>query len=645
MRPDARDLGRTAVRVALIAAGVGLLVLLLAPLARSQDVDAGARAAELMLDREPVTTEERVDEARELLERERERRMLRVGEQALELGLSASLRASPRRLLGKARRLAREVRSLDDRGLAEEEALRLLEPEEASLRGGDADGRELYVRLQDRERRERVSALARRVREQIDRGRLRGARRSLRRIADLDPAAPELAGLRERVARAAAREPAPLHVDPAEMDVAAALLAGHFEAAEHRPAHGPDARLAVALARDATSARAEALADLEALAAGEGRAAESAGRWLADPRVHPEAALDRAWSQARLEGWLGHIGGDDLARDGSELSRDAVRAWKASAEPLNLAVSVPARLASGYTPRADAYRRAAVAYLERFPEGPRAARVRQRLGELGAEDPDRLAGAFRDGRLELPATSHTRRDDPELVVTRAALGVAGALDPELPRAWLRLASDGCSGALHEGAAAHALLDALGAGVESGELRTSRGSGETLELLRRLDRAVVRGEALCARQDVPLLASADALRSALVEGGKARVPGAVDVARGGDDVRLTRHWRASSGCPAGAACIDTEQAIDGFFYARVETDGDVRVGARTGLQGASLALDMGRSGPRATVVVPVARWIGLGRWLPLEAQVDIDLGGVSVGPRIGQRTRSPGSGLR
>ena len=43
--------------------------------------------------------------------------------------------------------------------------------------------------------------------------------------------------------------------------------------------------------------------------------------------------------------------------------------------------------------------------------------------------------------------------------------------------------------------------------------------------------------------------------------------------------------------------------------------------------------MGTSGPHASLVLPIARWLGIARFLPVEAHVDVGLDGISAGPRL------------
>ena len=74
-------------------------------------------------------------------------------------------------------------------------------------------------------------------------------------------------------------------------------------------------------------------------------------------------------------------------------------------------------------------------------------------------------------------------------------------------------------------------------------------------------------------------------------------------------------------------------LTGALYARVDDDGDVRLGASTGIGQTLLSLEMSRSGPSASLQLPVMQWLGLSRWVPLGAQLEIGLDGIAAVPRV------------
>jgi hypothetical protein len=89
--------------------------------------------------------------------------------------------------------------------------------------------------------------------------------------------------------------------------------------------------------------------------------------------------------------------------------------------------------------------------------------------------------------------------------------------------------------------------------------------------------------------------------------------------------------SSSYCPQETTCVDVRREIDPVFFATSDVDGDVGVGARAAFEDARLSLEVGMSGPRASLVIPVARWLGIARFFPVEARLDIGLDGISAGP--------------
>ena len=58
-----------------------------------------------------------------------------------------------------------------------------------------------------------------------------------------------------------------------------------------------------------------------------------------------------------------------------------------------------------------------------------------------------------------------------------------------------------------------------------------------------------------------------------------------------------------------------------------------MGARTSFHRASLALEVGRDGPRASLVLTLGRWLRVDSVLPVEARFAISLDGVAIGPRL------------
>jgi hypothetical protein len=86
------------------------------------------------------------------------------------------------------------------------------------------------------------------------------------------------------------------------------------------------------------------------------------------------------------------------------------------------------------------------------------------------------------------------------------------------------------------------------------------------------------------------------------------------------------------CPRETACIDLRQEVDSTVFARTDADGEVGMGASAGFEDARFSVEVGTSGPRASLVIPFARWLGIGRFFPVQARVSVGLGGISAGPQ-------------
>jgi hypothetical protein len=650
MRPEVDRVMRAGVRVVLVAAAAGLLVLLLARAARSAEPEsAGADpGADGLLDPGTRDSTERTQTALQILQEERRARLNRAAYQLLHVGLRASVQASPRRMFGAVRKLGRELWSWRHRSRGEDMALALLEPD-VERGDAEAEGIALYESLRERERRTLVRDLEERADDALDAEDAWRAGRYVSRLEALGAEAEILAELRERLAELdaeprAARtervEPPVQTPDADEVALAAALLSEHDSRVLALEASSPERRLARAAALHGSGRREAALAELSQLAAGEGVVAETARLWLVDPEIHPEAELDRLWDQVRIERTLGRVGGEQLAREGWSVSRESYGAWQDSVEPLNLALSAPARVLAGWQPEARAFREFAGRYLQRFPEGAPSDETRARLAILGElpEDKDE----WRDGRLVLPpARSEWRRSvEPYLIASGDAVDSAAAplLDELLlPQGALLLSvARGGSELGLDAAQGQALVAALAGGLERGELRGMgvRG-GEALAALQRIDAALREGGELVVEPWVWKRGTASDVASVLLHGGALRTSGELSIRREEEGVDVDRSLvGAHLECPLEVACVDRARQLDSALYARIDEDGELRIGATAGFQGAMVALEVGDSGPRTSLVVPLGYWLGVGRWVPVEIHVDLGLDGLSVGPRLG-----------
>ena len=131
-----------------------------------------------------------------------------------------------------------------------------------------------------------------------------------------------------------------------------------------------------------------------------------------------------------------------------------------------------------------------------------------------------------------------------------------------------------------------------------------------------------------------------LHSALVQGNAVQIE-SVSIVRGKDDVRVG--WSLfgdTPDCPAGAVCIDRHRAITATLYGGLDLEREFRLGARATFHNATLAFEISRSGPHASVYVPLAQWLGLSRWVPVAAHADVSLDGVAFGPLFAPPKKEP-----
>ena len=185
------------------------------------------------------------------------------------------------------------------------------------------------------------------------------------------------------------------------------------------------------------------------------------------------------------------------------------------------------------------------------------------------------------------------------------------------------------------------LGVVARGLETGALMGIESERVALlEGLRRLDVSLCGGAKLVVepwQPDIPTVRSA--LGQALLEGESPAQLQQLRVARSRDSVEVDRAlFSRSVECPQATLCIDRVRAHEERLFARVDDDGGMRLGLNGSVANARLALEIGQSGPRASVVLPIGRWLGMGRWLPAEIHLDLGLGGLDASPRLGRAHR-------
>jgi hypothetical protein len=628
------------------AASAAALVLLLHGRARA-DTAVGVEQAERWLtDRTPLAADERLEAAEGVLRRSSRRRLREVHSSALETTTRVWTGGSPYGVAKSSYRLARRLFGLRERSAAEDAALDWLEP---AIRREIASPelRRKYDALHARELRWLAGRKFLAARDALGEGENELARLRLRRSLELWPGDPRAQLLLEDLGKAAPER----GFDPLldlrittstdELAVAAALLREDGEAARALMPATRSGSLARGVLEYLDGDQERALERFERLSEGDDATAELARRWLSDPDVNLGAAFRRERRSYRTRRALGFVGGAALANDGLELSTDSYRAWRNSLRPLNLALSFPSRMFTGFEPEDRGLRGAAEAYLDARPGGPLALEAEDWLSRLG---PDRTLSLFTDGALELPAATtpyDTLLAEP-VVVTRRVLDhalfergdvLAGALGDA--RAIVLLPKHGGQDlrALR-GDAALAVLGELSRGLERGELSARGRSGfAALEALRRLENAVRDGAALRARAFAPEGPELG-LRRTVLDGGNSRAAGGVDVARDGDELQLSKDL-ASEGfrCPEQTLCIDRDAVLDAALFGKIEADSDARIGLEGRAFDSRLSLEVSMDRAEAEIVLPLTEWLGVERWLPFDTRFGIGTEGISVLPRL------------
>jgi hypothetical protein len=661
-----------AVRVgagAMLAAGVaGWLVLLLSAPAHPAELalaeDPTAEVARLISNRKPVSAEERADQAEALLREARRERVAHTARALADLSELALGGFSPRRVWRGARGIAREVQRWIEPSATDAAALRLLEPvAESSFDRSDAlepaaetaldrpDLLEAYVRLRESSLEEQFEELLEIALEALEDRDFASARRAAERARRLRPASVEVAELLADV-EVAEVEALPAEVgllapEEGEAPLAAALLAGAYDRALALESATPDADLGHCAALLLSGRREEGLSLLRDLADDDDRAGRAARDWLDDPVVDPEGALLREQRSYRVRRTLGWLGGDELEEHGLEWTSEGLRGWRRSLRPFNIVFGLPTRIARGRQARGDDLRAAARHYLEVEPDGDRAGTAREWVSELDARSAEREGAAWDDAIFVLPrartalaplvARPVRLSEDALVLVAPDADDLVALLDDEAPVLALALAAPADASALELAPErAFELLADLAHAFEEGSLRAaSVDGGSGSEAVRRLEQGLRDGGELVAYA-VPGAGLSDvASASAALEESIATGEGAPD-----QEIRFRprRQGLVMDGdlvggaipCPPGVVCVDSFHALESRAFADVQLDGEAGVGVAARFLQTEVALSMSDDGPSASLTLPIASWLGLGRWIPLGARFGMAVDGVSIG---------------
>ncbi len=636
---------RVAVRVVVVAAVVGWIVLILQGRAFAAEPE---ELATLLTEVEVQSEVDRAERAAEALRGERNERLVRLHENLVETGWRAWTGASPRRLLSGARDIAREVWDWRERSDAEDVALDWLEVGGGSSLA-DEDARALYGKLHARERTEKLDEMLEEAEWALSNGYRGLARVSIERSLELDPTSERARELSERLLEPASEARiaelfAPGPSEAWEVEVAAALLAEDYASVLDRAPQGASGSYARAVAEFLSGKPDEAVASLEPLRERDDAVGRLANEWADHEDLNIEAAFAHETRAYRLRQALGWLGGDQLSQRGVELSPRGYRAWRQSMTPLNVAVSMPARVYRGWKPDSESLREAAVQYLAQLPQGPQAEEAIAWLRDI--KDDGSATARFNgwDGdQFSLPParTTYVRLSAAPLLVTkrvidslyvsdvpgiRDALGVGDAVMLEA-----RHPEEGDQGL--DPHAARRFLTELAFAIEQGNLDSmSRTAQATVEAIRRLESAMADGYVLVAEPgEVGPAELWGGLNRALVDGQNEQV-GALSLQRGEDDFRVVRQLgRTALACPSYALCVDRPRLFGGALIGHFDADSRLQLGFQTNVQDAHVSVGLNESGPAASIVLPIGRWLGIQRWLPVAAYVALSADSVYVGP--------------
>ncbi|MFQ5697409.1 MAG: hypothetical protein ACE5IL_03885 [Myxococcota bacterium] len=674
MRRDLADSVQVAIRlvVAVAIAALGVLfftgnaypaerVASLGRTARALDPQRAqqtARAQALLLSSRRASPEDHVMQAREILSRHARARWTSVGYAVAEVALDVAMGISPRGIVSSVRKLYRAAWRPRSQRDAEERALSRIQPE--ILSGSTSPRlRTLHERLV---RGQRGRSAARRLdlaERTLERGELALARRQLQSARALGTASWRAGQRGQRIGRRLdAREELsripPPHLParsfpattPADTRRASRLLLGLGPLGSRRDAEAErDSVLADAVATYLAGDAESALRALRQLAEGSDGAASVARRAISDPRINVSETLARAQRRRSLDRALVWLGGRDLEAHATRISLEGLRAWKGTLDPINLVIGVPARVLRGDDAPDLELRRAAERYLEVQRGGPGRRRVETLLDRLENGTKERTGRvAFVDSRLDLgrARTFYLPVTAREIAVER---GLLESVDPELSTG-ARIPEDAAGAwivpvARAEGLAreeARRLVLRLAEKLEAGQA-TAVGAPtrEATEALRRLEAILDRRDRGLALRPWPreLRRELPDLPRALADRAPPSRGSLVALERRRRKLRASRSLAGGTRCPTRALCLERTRLFDSQAYATLGDDGGFLIATRARLGRLALSLELEDALPRATLSIPLGRWLRAGSWLPagegLGARVVIGLDGISLGP--------------
>jgi len=649
---------RVGIRALVVAALVGLIVLIFNGSAAAEEREQIEAAARTLSEREPMTPAERVEVAESKIGAERKERILRAHSRLLEIGWQVLTQASPRRVLSESRDLVKELWSWRKPYKVEGEALEWLEPAVA-VSSADPELIRLYTKMHAREVKETSHAALDQAEAAASRGHFEHADARLRRVFELNSdadteraqeVATRLSELRNSVPAISAVAEAPLELAVADWEapLSAALLAGQYDRALELGTDEPSAVLAREAARYLLGDLEPAVRSFEELGEREDRVGELARGWSRRPDVNAQRQFElesRGYQFTRMLGW---IGGTQLANNGRALSSRGYRAWRDSLTPFNVALSMPTRIYKDvyrdWRPENEDLYDAAFEYVAQFPDASDSDDTRAWLAESVRTRTDWRSRGWSDGHLTLdsPSTRFQPMTPEPVLLSRelieservsdvaelqSALAGAGAVQIELE-------TNQSEGEPLPWRSSLTLLAELASVLEDRQLRViGVDNARAIDHLRRLESHVRSGRRLMV-ESVPVEAPSlvSRLAGTVFEGTSERA-GALRFSRGEEEFYALREFGGSHlHCPDNTVCLDENPALSGTFYGKVDLE-DLDVGVQTSFHRAYFSLGVNNGLPNASLVLPIAYWMGLADWVPLEAQVAIGVDAISFGPRL------------
>jgi hypothetical protein len=85
------------------------------------------------------------------------------------------------------------------------------------------------------------------------------------------------------------------------------------------------------------------------------------------------------------------------------------------------------------------------------------------------------------------------------------------------------------------------------------------------------------------------------------------------------------------CPRDTLCLDYGGLLRTTLFGYMDTESGAGLGFQSAIGHSGISLALTQNGPEAAIVLPLGRWLGIYRWLPIEAELSVSTDRFYFGP--------------